>query len=99
MVIRYQGDDRKMKPYDPSISPTESIMRHYEVPMTRENYLVFGGFESEPDAEQEAEIPLMFRLCETCWVYPCICTIPGVAGFECECEPCAARNTTTGGKR
>jgi hypothetical protein len=91
MVIRYQGDDRKMKPYEPTISPTESIMRRYGVPMTRENFLVCGGFEGEPDAEQEAEIPLVFRLCETCYSHLCRCAIPGVAAFECDCEPCAAR--------
>jgi hypothetical protein len=80
-----------MKPYDPNLSPTESIMRHYHVPMTRENYLILGGFEGEPDAEQEAEIPVQFRLCYTCSCYPCRCAIPGVAGFDCECEPCTAR--------
>ncbi len=100
MVIRYQGDGRKMKLYDPSISPTESIMRQYRIPLTRENFLACGGYDGrEPDAEEEQEIPLRFRLCESCWVYPCRCTIPGVAGFECECDPCAARNTTKDGKR
>ena len=80
-----------MKPYDPNLSPTESLMMHYGVPMTRENYLILGGFEGEPDAEQEAEIPERFRLCWECSSLPCRCTIPGVAGFDCECEPCTAR--------
>jgi hypothetical protein len=89
--MKYEGGGRKM---DPSISPIEAIvaiMKKYGVPMTRENFLVCGGFEGEPDAEQEAEIPLRFRLCENCYSHPCRCTIPGVTGFECECEPCAAR--------
>ena len=85
--MKYQGDSRKM---DPNFSPSESVMPHYGVPMTRENFLVFGGFEGEPDTEQESEIPLRFRLCERCWVYPCQCTIPGVAEV-CECDPCSAR--------
>lgn len=50
-----------MKPYDPKISPTESIMQHYKVPMTRENYLELAGFEGAPNAEQEAQIPVRFR--------------------------------------
>ena len=51
-----------MKPYDPNVSPTESLMAHYKVPMTRENYLELAGFEGEPTAEQEADIPTRFRL-------------------------------------
>jgi hypothetical protein len=85
--MRYEGG-RKMAP---SISPIEAIMEQYRVPMTRENFLACSGFDGEPDAEQEAEIPLRFRLCENCYSHPCRCTIPGVAAFECECEPCAAR--------
>ena len=56
-----------------------------------ENFLACSGFEGEPDAEQEAEIPLRFRLCENCYSQPCRCTIPGVAAFDCECDPCTAR--------
>ena len=81
---------QKPKPYDPNISPTESVMRQYRIPLTRGNFLACGGYDREPDAEEEQEIPLMFRLCETCWVYPCICTIPGVVEV-CKCEPCTAR--------
>jgi hypothetical protein len=36
-------------------------MAHYKVPMTRENYLELAGFEGEPTAEQEADIPARFR--------------------------------------
>jgi hypothetical protein len=56
---------------DPNVSPTVAIMRQYRIPLTRENYLACGGYE-ELDAEQEAELPLQFRLCEMCRVYPCI---------------------------
>jgi hypothetical protein len=50
-----------LKPYDPKTSPTESLMRHYKVPMTRENYLILSGFEGDPTAEQEQQIPARFR--------------------------------------
>ena len=53
-----KSDGLKM---DPSVSPTESLMKHYKVPMTRENYLDLAGFEGPPNAEQENEIPLRFR--------------------------------------
>lgn len=50
-----------MKPYNTNISPTESIMLHYKVPMTRENFLELAGFEGAPTAEQEQQIPARFR--------------------------------------
>jgi hypothetical protein len=50
-----------LKPYDPKISPTESLMKHYGVPFTRENYLELAGYDSAPTAEQEQQIPVRFR--------------------------------------
>ena len=90
MSEKYEGDGRRMVPGE---SPTVAIMKRYGVPMTRENYLECGGFDGrEPDAEEEQGIvPLLFRKCDQCSCHPCVCTIPGVAGFDCECEPCTAR--------
>jgi hypothetical protein len=85
--MTYEGG-RKM---DPSISPIVAIMKRYGVPLTRDNFLVCSGFDGEPDAEQEAETPLRFRLCENCYSHPCRCKIPGVSAFDCECDPCTAR--------
>jgi hypothetical protein len=78
---------------DPWESPTLAIMRHYGAPLTREVYIALNWGDSayEPTAEEEVEMPVEFQSCDRCWYYPCRCTIPGVAGFDCECEPCTAR--------
>ncbi len=48
-------------------SATEELMKEYKVPMTRENYLRLNSHDGElytPTAEEEADIPVRFRLPE-----------------------------------
>lgn len=63
-MAKYQGDGRRMKHGE---SATEGLMQHLKMPMTRENYLRLNSPDGElyePTPEEEANMPVRFRLPE-----------------------------------
>ena len=76
-----------------AFEPILDLMKEMDIRLTREAYIGLNWDDSsyEPTAEEEAEMPVEFRPCEVCYADPCRCVIRGVAGFDCECDLCAAR--------
>lgn len=76
-----------------AFEPILDLMKEMDIPLTREVYigLNWGDSSYEPTPEEEAEMAVEFQPCEVCYSYPCCCVIRGVAGFDCECDPCVAR--------